>query len=49
MEPGWYGIGFPTTAAELDELLGDEMKSLMDDPNYYQLNSPLTFEYPIID
>tara|TARA_Y100001970_G_scaffold269788_1_gene362836 strand:+ start:3952 stop:4842 length:891 start_codon:yes stop_codon:yes gene_type:complete len=49
MEPGWYGIGFPTTAAELDELLGDEMKSLMDDPNYHQLNSPLTFEYPLID
>ena len=48
MEPGWFGINFPTSSDQLEELLSEEMKGLMDDPNYYQLNTPLTFNYPII-
>jgi hypothetical protein len=48
MTPGWFGINFPTLSNELEEVLSEEMKGLMDDPNYYQLKSPLTYNYPII-
>ena len=47
MQPGWFGIGFPTSSDELEELLSDEIKELIDDPTYHQLNAPLTFNYPI--
>jgi hypothetical protein len=45
MQPGWFGIGFPTTKEELETRLSQEMKDLMDDPRYFQINSPLTFNY----
>jgi hypothetical protein len=48
MEPGWRGIGFPETAEELDRRLSDEIKAAMDDPEFHQLQRPLTFEYPVI-
>ena len=48
MTPGWFGINFPTLSNELEVVLSEEMKGLMDDPNYYQLKSPLTYNYPII-
>ena len=48
MQPGWFGINFPTSSSALEELLSDEMKGLMDDPIYHQLKSPLSFNYPII-
>ena len=32
MEPGWFGIGFPRDAGELEALLGAELKAAMDDP-----------------
>ena len=47
MQPGWFGIGFPTSSDQLEELLSGEIKDLMDDPTYHQLNAPLTFNYPI--
>ena len=47
MQPGWFGIGFPTSSDQLEELLSEEIKELMDDPTYHQLNAPLTFNYPI--
>ena len=47
MQPGWYGINFPQTSSELEELLSQQMKDLMDNPAYHQLNKPLTFDYPI--
>ncbi len=47
MQPGWLGIGFPTSSDQLEELLSGEIKELMDDPTYHQLNAPLTFNYPI--
>ena len=49
MEPGWSGIGFPNDASELEQLLGDEIKAVMDDPRYHQLQNPLTFQYPSVD
>ena len=48
MEPGWFGIGFPRDAGELEALLGAELKAAMDDPRYHQLRRPLTFEYPAV-
>ena len=48
MVPGWFGINFPTSADELESLLSVEMKTLMDNPDYYQLNAPLTLNYPIV-
>ena len=48
MVPGWFGINFPTSANQLESLLSFEMKTLMDNPDYHQLKSPLTFNYPII-
>jgi len=45
MQPGWFGIGFPHTKEELETRLSQEMKDLMDDPSYHQINSPLTFDY----
>lgn len=47
MQPGWFGINFPNSSNELEELLSDQMKGLMDNPNYHQLKSPLSFDYPI--
>ena len=47
MQPGWFGIGFPTSSDQLEELLSEEIKLLMDDTAYHQLNAPLTFNYPI--
>ena len=49
MQPGWLGIGFPDDASELEELLGEEIKAVMDDPRYHQLQNPLTFQYPSLD
>jgi len=48
MQPGWFGINFPSTSNELEELLSDQMKELMDNPMYHQLKNPLLFNYPII-
>ena len=48
MEPGWFGIGFPRDAGELEALLGAELKAAMDDPRYHQLRRPLTFGYPAV-
>ena len=47
MQPGWFGIGFPNSSDQLEELLSEEIKELMDDTTYHQLNAPLTFNYPI--
>jgi hypothetical protein len=47
MQPGWFGIGFPNSSDQLEELLSEEIKEIMDDSTYYQLNAPLTFNYPI--
>ena len=47
MQPGWFGIGFPNSSDQLEVLLSEEIKELMDDPTYHQLNAPLTFNYPI--
>ena len=49
MQPGWFGINFPQTSSELEELLSQQMKDLMDNPTYHQLKNPLTFGYPIND
>lgn len=48
MEPGWFGIGFPRDAGELEACLGAELKAAMDDPRYHQLRRPLTFGYPAV-
>ena len=48
MVPGWFGINFPTSSNELEPLLSVEMKTLMDNPDYYQLRAPLTLNYPIV-
>jgi len=45
MQPGWFGIGFPRTKEELEAKLSQEMKDLLDDPQYHQNNKPLTFDY----
>ena len=45
MEPGWRGIGVPRTKEELELKLSDEMKAMMDDPKYHQINRPLSFDY----
>jgi hypothetical protein len=45
MIPGWFGIGFPETKEELETRLSQEMKDLMDDPQYHQISEPLTFDY----
>jgi hypothetical protein len=47
MAPGWSGIGFPATAAALEERLSDTIKAVLDDPAYHQLKAPLTFAYPL--
>ena len=47
MQPGWFGINFPDSSNELDELLSDQIKSVMDNPIYHQLKNPLSFDYPI--
>ena len=45
MTPGWFGIGFPTTQADLDIKLSAALKAVIDDPQYNQLRAPLSFEY----
>jgi len=45
MKPGWFGIGFPRTKEELEAKLSQEMKDIMDDPEYHQIHKPLTFDY----
>ena len=45
MQPGWFGIGFPRTKEELETFLSQEIKDVMDDPKYHQINRPLTFDY----
>ena len=45
MEPAWLGIGFPDNAETLESLLSDELKSLMDNPQYHQPQTPLSFTY----
>ena len=47
MQPGWFGINFPDSSDELDELLSDQIKSVMDNPIYHQLKNPLSLDYPI--
>ena len=47
MTPAWLGIGFPNSKEQLDQLLGQEIKEVMDNPIYHQLKDPLTFNYPL--
>ncbi len=47
MVPGWFGIGFPNSKDELEVLLSDEIKSIIDNPIYHQLKEPLSFQYPL--
>ena len=47
MQPCWFGINFPNSSIELEQLLSDQMKGLMDNPTYHQLKNPLSFNYPI--
>tara|TARA_Y100000590_G_scaffold331875_1_gene377148 strand:+ start:5680 stop:6564 length:885 start_codon:yes stop_codon:yes gene_type:complete len=47
MEPGWLGMNFPSTSAELEDVLSEEITELMDDQKYHQLKTPLTFSYPL--
>ena len=47
MTPAWLGIGFPNSKEQLDQLLGKEIKEVMDNPIYHQLKDPLTFNYPL--
>jgi len=49
MSPGWLGIGFPESKDVLEQKLSDEIKAVMDDPQYHQLRAPLTFDYPSQD
>ncbi|MDE0916475.1 MAG: hypothetical protein OSB57_14980 [Planctomycetota bacterium] len=46
MEPGWRGMGFPETREELDGLLSEEIKRVMNEPAFHQLRKPLRFTYP---
>ncbi|MEC7988124.1 MAG: hypothetical protein VX278_23360 [Myxococcota bacterium] len=46
MRPAWFGIGFPQTKDELEAKLSDDIKAVMDDPQYHQRQTPLTFSYP---
>lgn len=45
MTPGWFGIGFPENKEKLEELLSQELKDIIDDPQYHQIKQPLTFKY----
>ena len=47
MVPGWFGIGFPNSKYELETLLSDEIKNIMDNPVYHQIGRPLSFQYPL--
>jgi hypothetical protein len=49
MMPGWLGIGFPQSKDVLEQKLSDEIKAVMDDPQYFQLKDSLTFDYPSQD
>jgi hypothetical protein len=46
MQPGWFGIGFPRTKEDLESKLSIEIKAMMDDPQYHQIKTPLTYTYP---
>ena len=46
MEPAWRGIGFPKNAFDLEPLLSEEIRSVLDDPSYHLLRQPLTMSYP---
>ena len=49
MTPGWLGIGFPRTQEALEAKLSDEIKAVMDDPQYHQIREPLGFDYPVVE
>ena len=49
MTPGWLGIGFPQSKDALESKLSDEIKAVMDDPQYHQLRTPLGFDYPVLE
>ena len=46
MTPGWFGIGFPRDKDTLEAKLSQELKDVMDDPQYHQLRQPLGMDYP---
>lgn len=46
MQPAWFGIGFPQTQEDLESKLSEEIKQIMDDPQYHQRTFPLSFSYP---
>jgi len=45
MIPSWFGIGFPEDKETLETLLSDEIKAVMDDPQYNQISEALSFDY----
>jgi len=47
MVPGWFGIGFPQDAEVLEGKMSDEIKAAIDEPQYHQLRTPLTFSYAV--
>ena len=49
MQPGWLGIGFPTSKQELEARLSPEFNGLMDDPRFPLLRRPLKGDYPLAD
>ena len=46
MTPGWFGIGFPPDKESLEAKLSQELKDIMDDPQYHQPRQPLEMNYP---
>ena len=49
MNPAWLGIGFPNNYEELEKKLSKEMKDVLRNPIYHQINRPLNYTYPMID
>jgi len=49
MKPGWLGIGFPNNYEVLEKKLSKEMKDILRNPTYNQINKPLKYTYPFID
>ena len=47
MTPGWFGIGFPRDSESLEAKLSQELKDIMDDPQYHQPTQPLEMNYPL--
>ena len=45
MTPGWLGIGFPKNKGDLEKLLSNDIKELLDDNQYHIINKPLKFDY----